>query len=179
MLLINSANLYAESSGLVNENLLMDLPLPSGDWDVYQGQEKGSDLLETRWVSKKSDDMVQMFVMYKTPNGDVKKAKAVDNAIGRENCNKMFESEVISDKAQNGYQQLTWYTLCKTKGEFYSKAIHKSIAGHDSMYEFKRIFRSEPSVSEWETWLEYTSTIKVCDSRLPDQACPEGLERVK
>lgn len=178
--MMQSANLYAESSAeLVNENLLLDLPLPSGEWDVYQNQEEGSNLLETRWVSKTSDDLVQTFILYKTPNGDVNQSKVIDNALGRENCDKVFESDVISDKVENGYQQLTWYTLCKTNSGFYSKAIHKSIAGNDSMYEFKRIFRSEPTASDWEIWSEYISSIKVCDSRLPDQACPDGLIRVK
>lgn len=175
-----SATLYAElSSKLVNENLLLDLPLPSGDWEVSQGQDEGLNLLETRWVSKTSDDMVQTFVLYRTPDGDVMQAKVIDNAVGRENCDNLFESDVMSDKTENGYKQLTWYTLCKTSSGFYSKTIHKSIAGNDSMYEFKRIFKSVPPTSEWKLWSEYISSIKVCDSRHPNQGCPDGLKRVE
>jgi|GEM_PF-1129850 len=166
-------------SELVNENLLQGLPLPSGEWNVYQEEKEDAKILETRWVSKTSDDMVQTFILLGSKNGDVNRAKEIDNSIGRENCDKIFESNVLSDKIENGYQQLTWYTLCKTNSGFYSKAIHKSIAGNDSMYEIKRIFRTEPSTSDWKLWLDYMSRIKVCDSRIEIQACPSNLKRVR
>lgn len=169
---------YANSSSeLTNENLLQDLPFPSGEWSVSQGMVKGSNMSETRWLSSSSDDMVQTFVRYKKPNGDVKKSKLIDNAIGRENCDQIFKSEIISDITENGYSQLTWYTVCQTSSGFYSKAIHKSIAGNDSMYEFKRIFRTEPTLPEWRLWVNYTTTVKVCDSRLLNQDCPKNLEQ--
>lgn len=87
LLIIGSTPSHAEkSTQLVNENLLQGLSLPSGEWEIYQGQEDGSNLLETRWVSKTSEDLLQTFIMFGTKNGDVKGAKVFDNKIGQKNC---------------------------------------------------------------------------------------------
>ncbi len=161
------------------ENLIQKFPLPEGDWDVYQREPEGTNMLETRWVSKTSDDLAQTFVMYNTPNGDPQRTMDSDHKVGKKNCDILFQSDLVSNEVQNGYPQLTWQSECKSSNGYYSKTIHKTISGNDSQYAFKRIFKSKPSDESWQLWLSYASSIEVCDSRSNQHPCPEGYKKVE
>lgn len=136
-------------------------------------------MLETRWVSKTSRDMAQTFVVYGNTGGDVTQGKITDDRIGSSKCDVSFDSQVLSDSAQNGYPQLTWMSECRNSDGYYSKTLHKTIAGNDSQYTFRRIFKAVPQDNQWQLWREYVDTIHVCDSRSAAHPCPDGFKRVK
>jgi hypothetical protein len=58
----------------------------------------------------------------------------------------------------------------------------RSACGNDSFYIVQKAFRFEPAQEQISHWLQYLQTVNVCDTRLPDRACPDlgnqGFERV-
>ena len=166
---------FVVASELVNENLLMNLPLPEGEWQMGQGKVD-KNTLENRWTALDEGAMMQVFIMYNQPEYKPGVSKQVDMEVGKKNCDKHFVSQDITSAMQGGYPQLTWFTECKTSGGFYSKSIQKVIVGKDSRYEIKKIFYQPPNLKRWQLWLDYLSEISVCDSRDKKKLCPQNIE---
>ena len=174
-LLLSGFYSFVLASELVNENLLMNLPLPEGEWEMTQGKVD-KNTLENRWTAIDGNAMLQVFILYNQPESNPELSKQSDMQIGQKHCDKLFESENVLSESQYGYPQLIWYTECKTSAGFYSKSIHKVIVGKDSRYEIKKIFYQPPNLKRWQLWLDYLSEISVCDSRDETKLCPQNIE---
>ena len=48
----------------------------------------------------------------------------------------------------------------------------KAIAGNDSFYVVQLAFKAWPSKDQITSWMHYLGSVRVCDTRLPQQACP-------
>jgi uncharacterized membrane protein len=48
----------------------------------------------------------------------------------------------------------------------------KAIAGNDSTYVVQLAFKAWPSKEQITSWMQYLGSVSVCDSRLPERACP-------
>lgn len=168
----------SKKSVLKNEQLLQTLPLPEGTWEVYQRKPSGN-VLQTTWLMPSTKDLLQVFVVYGDGKADLQLVMDGDSKIGRKNCEVLFSSSVVSSNNVNSYPQLTWQSECKTQSGFYSMSMHKAIAGNDSLYMVKRIFKSKPSDVTWRLWSDYLGTISLCDSRRKSHPCPESLKEVK
>jgi len=80
----------------------------------------------------------------------------------------------VADGAENGYNFVLWQLYCPInpstqKVEF---TYMKAIQGNDSFYLVQVAFRHEPSDEEITQWIQYLKRVQVCDSRIPDRACP-------
>ena len=161
-------------SGLVNENLLQNFPLPNGEWDSRQ--KKSGNILEIRWAQRNSKDLAQTFIISGAKR-EVSAYKDGDDKAGKQDCDN-FESDAIDDREENGYPTLTWYSECRKANGYYSKTLSKVIRGNDSAYILRRIWRRAPQEADWQAWLGYYQDVKVCDSRSPDHPCPANLKKV-
>ena len=84
------------------------------------------------------------------------------------------ESYPVADGAENGYNFVLWQLYCPLnpatqKVEY---AYLKAIQGNDSFYLVQVAFRHEPSNDEITQWMNYFKEVQVCDSRIPERACP-------
>jgi len=50
----------------------------------------------------------------------------------------------------------------------------KVTAGNDSLYVVQKAFKFAPSRDQIVQWMKYLRSVAVCDSRLPDRACPSA-----
>jgi hypothetical protein len=48
----------------------------------------------------------------------------------------------------------------------------KAIQGNDSFYLVQVAFRYEPSDEDVTQWMQYLKQVQVCDTRIPERACP-------
>ena len=83
------------------------------------------------------------------------------------------ESYPVADGSENGYGFVLWQLYCPLnpatqKVEY---TYMKAIQGNDSFYLVQVAFRHEPSEEEITQWMKYLREVRVCDSRLPEQAC--------
>ncbi len=155
------------------ETLIQQMPLPGGEWKVSQFPPKETPILETRWRSTSSNELMQTFVLYQTENADVYKPKLVDDKTGKTTCDLHFSSTVISAAGQNGYPQLTWRTLCQKSSGHNAIVLHKVISGNEAQYVFRRTFSTLPTKENWLVWLNYMRSITVCNWNKPDKhPCP-------
>ena len=88
------------------------------------------------------------------------------------------ESAPIVSAVENGYPVTMWLSSCPLnkdtgKPEF---TFMKAIAGKDSFYVVQKAFKATPSKEQTATWTQYLKKVAVCDTRLPDRACPAGIK---
>jgi hypothetical protein len=170
--LISSLLLTSCAMPRYTERLQQPMPLPEGEWTVTQSNPNDMEnVTEIRWQAVDSDNYVQSFVFEQQPNSDLMKTKTIDDQQGQRNCDELFDSQILSTEPVNGYPALVWVSECKSKNGAYSKILHKSIAGKQSLYVFNKVWRSLPLQTEWDLWLDYTHKIQVCDSQSKSQPC--------
>ncbi len=84
---------------------------------------------------------------------------------------------------EKGYPVLFWVMRCPLNPKTGKPEMTwlKAIKGNDSFYIVQKAFRFEPTQEQISRWLQYLQTVNVCDTRLPDRACPDlrnqGFER--
>jgi len=84
------------------------------------------------------------------------------------------ESHPVANGTENGYNFVLWQLFCPLnpttqKVEY---AYLKAILGNDSFYLVQVAFRYEPSPDDVTQWMNYLKGVHVCDSRIPERACP-------
>lgn len=84
------------------------------------------------------------------------------------------ESAPISDGYENGYAFAVWVMACEQGAAPDSRqfAWFKAIQGRAAFYLVQRSFAYAPDQQTVRRWMRYLRAIEVCDSRLPDRACP-------
>jgi hypothetical protein len=170
--LISSLLLTACAMPRYTERLQQPMPLPEGEWTVTQSNPNDmNNVTEMRWQAVDSENYVQSFVFEQQPNSDLMKTKTIDDQQGQRNCDELFDSQILSKEPVNGYPALVWVSECKSKSGAYSKILHKSIAGKESLYVFNKVWRSLPLQTEWDLWLDYTNKIHICDINSKSQSC--------
>jgi hypothetical protein len=158
---------------LRNENLLMTIP------DGYKTdfQEKTSDMLISEMVPVDQSvsnwtEMVRVQIFYalKATPGQFK--IKMDQARARL-CPES-SSQSLAEESENGYPTIVWYENCSlntatNQPEF---TWFKGIQGNDSFYLVQVSFKIQPSEELSTRWMDYLKRLRVCDTRLPDRACP-------
>jgi len=83
-------------------------------------------------------------------------------------------TDPVANGEENGYKFVLWQLYCplnrstQTAEYTYLKAIQ----GSDSFYLVQVAFRHEPTDDEITQWMKYFKQVQVCDSRIPERACP-------
>ena len=67
---------------------------------------------------------------------------------------------VLSAQPATGKPEITWF---------------KAISGRDSFYVVQKAFKFEPAPEQAKQWVGWLDKVSVCDTRLPDRACPRGM----
>jgi hypothetical protein len=80
----------------------------------------------------------------------------------------------IANVVENGYPVSVWHMTCplNTKTGKPEITFVKAIQGNDSFYVVQKAFKAEPSKEQMATWTAFLRKISVCDSRIPERACP-------
>ena len=51
----------------------------------------------------------------------------------------------------------------------------KAMQGNDSLYVVQVALKARPSEETTTRWMDYLRTVRACDTRLPDRACPAEM----
>jgi hypothetical protein len=95
------------------------------------------------------------------------------NALWAKACPNSLYAPVASGP-ERGYLAEVWMQACPSNPKT-GKPEHtffKAIQGNDSLYVVQKAFKYEPSSDEVTKWTLYLKSVSVCDSRIPDRACP-------
>jgi hypothetical protein len=158
---------------LVNENLLV--AMPEGYKVGWQDRKPGHLINEMVPAGQTVDNWTEMvtvrifFNRKSTPDAyraQMEKAWAAA-------CPKTM-SQPVAQGAEHGYAAAVWMQVCFENPQT-GKPEHtffKAIAGNDSFYVVEKAFKYAPPREEVVKWTRYLKDVAVCDSRIPDRACP-------
>ena len=84
------------------------------------------------------------------------------------------ESYKVAEAIERGYPVAVWYLSCDRNTQSGKPELtwFKAVQGNDSFYVVQKAFRFEPTNEQMKPWIEYLRDIRLCDTRLPIQACP-------
>jgi hypothetical protein len=165
----------AASAQLVNENLLVTVP----DGYKIDFQDKKPDGLINEMVpTGETVDhwtemvTVQIFYHLKTTPEDFEGTMAK----GRLASCPGARTDSIASGPENGYPAGVWLLNCPKNPATGKPEITwlKAVQGNDSFYVVQKAFKFTPSKEQVVQWMKYLRAVAVCDSRLPDRACPQA-----
>lgn len=161
-------------SGLVNENLLVNVP--EGFKIDYEAEQNNMIISEMVPEAESVNDWttlvtVQIFLGLTNTTPEQYQDTLTQSWFGA--CNNS-ESYPVAGGEENGYNFVLWQLFCPLnpatqKVEY---AYLKAIQGNDSFYLVQVAFRFEPSDEDITQWMGYLREVQVCDSRIPEHACP-------
>lgn len=158
---------------LVNENLLVSVP----DGYKVDFNDKSPKMMIQEMVPAAENvhgwtEMVtvQIFFDLKAPLDEF---RARSERLWADACAKSIFNDIAS-VTENGYPVLIWLQTCPLNKETGKPEItfFKAIQGNDSLYVVQKAFKSQPSKEQIGTWMRFLKKVSVCDSRVPDRACP-------
>ena len=161
-------------TGLENENLLAEIP--EGFRINYQAEEGNMVINEMVAEGESVQDwttMITVQIFLGETNITPKQYQESMTQNWFSAC-PGSESYPVADGAENGYDFVLWQLYCPLnpatqKVEY---TYMKAIQGNDSFYLVQVAFRHEPSEEDITQWMKYLREVQVCDSRLPELACP-------
>ena len=159
---------------LVNENLLVVVP-PGYKID-YQNKKPNSLMNEMVPAAKRVNDwteMVTVQIFYNLKATPEQFEATLANAwIAR--LSRRDAAPVVSGP-ENGYPAGVWLLSCPKNPVTGKPEITwvKIVQGNDSLYVVQKAFKFAPSKDQVVQWMKYLRSVAVCDSRLPDRACPQ------
>lgn len=155
------------------ENLLTN-PIPNvSEYEEYSKNEPG-------WTSRlwqRKGDEGDTFVVNIVEGGraNLKKFRESQDLPGQQSC-QSFSSDLLSDEKRNGYKSVSWETYCQI-GESEITSIQLAIAGRDSLYHVRKLWKSPVNSEVKNVWEAEIAKISLCDTRKKKHPCPEGYSR--
>ena len=160
---------------LKNENLLVAMP----DGYIVGFQDKNAKQQMTEMVPRGQSvkdwtDMVTVQIFFRMTDVTPEAYKQRLEKLWAENC-KGAQSNPVGQGNERGLPVTVWIAFCplnKETGKL-ELTMLKAIGGKDSFYLVQKAFRFKPDKAQIEQWSRYLRGVSVCDSRVPERACPQ------
>jgi hypothetical protein len=159
---------------LENENLLVSVP--SGykiDYQKKQGNVLMSEMVPVNETVNNWTEMVTVQIFY-----DLKIApEQVRGKLeqGWAGSCPGSQTKLITQGVERSYPSIMWVMFCpmnpSTKKP--EKTWVRGIQGADSFYLVQKAYKFTPSQEQEAQWLGFLNGVSVCDSRVPERACPK------
>ena len=168
------AMMSAALAQLQNENLLVTLP---EGYKVDFHEKKQNSLISEMVPAKESvkdwTEMVTVQIFYRSKQTP-EQFKGRLEKLWSDACEKSVAKN-IAQGVENGYPFVLWLQSCPLNKQGGKPEItwFKAIQGNDSFYVVQKAFKFAPSQVQIVQWTLYLKSVGVCDSRLPDRACPK------
>lgn len=161
---------------LTDENLLQNLP--AGYRVAFQGRQGNmviSEMVPQAETVKNWTEMITTQIFFGLKNVTPEQFQDFMAKSWLAACKDGAVAPVAKGE-ENGYAFSIWIQSCPLnpatgKPE---KTWFKAIKGNDSFYVVQKAFRFDPSDEQVVQWMKYFRSVIVCDSRLPDRACPKA-----
>lgn len=161
-------------SSLENENLLADIP--AGYKIDYQAEQNNMIINEmvpqgesvNNWTTLVT---VQIFLGETNTTPEQYQETMTQSWF---NACQDSESYPVANGDENGYNFVLWQLYCplNPSTQQVEYTYMKAIQGNDSFYLVQVAFKHEPSSDEITQWMNYLREVQICDTRIPDRACP-------
>jgi len=161
-------------TGLENENLLTELPEGfKVDYQAEQGNQTITEMVVEGESVEAWTTMVTVQVYLGETNTTPEQAQATLTDSWFNACENS-ETYPVADGAENGYDFILWQLYCplNPSTQIPELTFLKALQGNDSFYLVQVAFRYEPSDEDITQWTQYLKQVQVCDSRIPERACP-------
>lgn len=160
---------------LKNENLLQTLPPGYKiDFQTRQGNMIISEMVPQAESVNNWTEMITSQVFLGMKNITPEQFQTRMQQAWMSACK---EGKVISlaKGEENGYPFAFWLQYCPLNQGTGKPEItwFKAIKGNNSFYVVQKAFKFEPSQKQVVQWSRYLRTVSVCDTRLPERACPK------
>jgi hypothetical protein len=163
---------------LEDENILAGMP---DGFKVGAQQNNGQTILmEFIPEGETVEDWTTMITV--VVKHDIDDANAVDvasnmGAAWGESCPGAKAGPLVDD-VTNGYAYVIWQYECPLNSQTGKPEtmMMKVIPGRDALYMVQYAVRAAPSIEFVKNALDYLGPkVSVCDTRIPEQDCPEGM----
>jgi hypothetical protein len=159
---------------LVNENLLVELP--PGYKIAFQDKKAAMLMNEMVPLNESADnwtEMVTVQIFYGLKSTPEQFQSKLDRGW-LANC-PGASANAVANAVENGYPALVWLLDCPRNPATGKPEMTwvKAVQGNDSFYVVQKAFKFAPSKDQMAQWMKYLKAVGVCDSRLPDRACPQ------
>ena len=160
---------------LKDENLLQSLPPGYKiDFQAKQGNMLMTEMVPEGESVKDWTEMVttQVFLGLKTATPEQFQALMQQRWLAA--C-KGGAAAPVAKGEENGYPFALWLLSCPSSPATGKPEVtwFKAIKGNDSFYVVQKAFRFEPTQEQVNQWIQYLRSVSVCDTRLPERACPK------
>ena len=159
---------------LENEILLAELP--AGFKIGYQAEQRNQTITEMVPENESGEEWTTMLTVQVYLGETNTTPEQAQETLTNSWFNACENSETypVADGSENGYNFMLWQLYCPLnpatqKVEY---TYMKAIQGNDSFYLVQIAFRYEPTEADITPWMNYLRDVQVCDSRIPEQACP-------
>lgn len=144
--------------------------VPSAEeWEVVSDPARPTTHL---WKNKQNEkDQYRLEVLLGSEDQLIEARMTLDGP-GKANCTN-FDTTTIRESRVNGYPRLLWRTDCTRGDDSKSTLLNLAVRGRESLYLAMKIWQFEVADSELDAWVERFGTYFVCDTRRPDQTCPQ------
>ena len=164
----------ATKSDLENENLLTTLP--EGFKSGFEAQENNfviSEMIPEGETVEAWSTMITVEIFLGETNTTPQQFQSTLTERWFGACENS-QTNPVAEGTENGYNFVLWQLYCPlnraTQNVEYT--FLKAIQGNDSLYLVQVAFQHDPSDEEITSWMNYLKEVQVCDSRIPEQACP-------
>jgi hypothetical protein len=85
------------------------------------------------------------------------------------------ETKLLSQEQARGYPSNMWVMLCPLNSQTGKpeNTWLRAIQGADSFYVVQKAYKFTPSREQESKWIAFLQSASVCDSRVPEHACPK------
>ena len=159
---------------LVNENLLVGVP--DGykiDHQAHNDTQIINEMVPQAESVKTWTEMVTVQIFFGL-KGSLQEAQDYIADGWLKACPQGLRVPIV-ETTENGYPVSLWQLSCPNNPQTGKPewTWFKALRGNDSLYLVQKAFRFEPSNDQITTWIRYLKSVAVCDSRLPERACPQ------
>ena len=161
-------------TGMENENLLVEVP--TGFKIDYQAEQNNMVINEMVPQNESVNDwttMVTVQIFLGETNTTPEQYQETMTQSWFNACQDS-ESYPVANGDENGYNFVLWQLYCplNPSTQKVEYTYMKAIQGKDSFYLVQVAVRHEPSSDEITQWMNYLREVQVCDTRIPERACP-------
>jgi hypothetical protein len=165
---------------LVNENLLVTKP----DGYIVGFETKKNTMTMQEWVptGQTVENWTEMLTVQVFHGLKVTPQQFQDNMVQRwKTACPDSSAATIASLTERGYVAQLWLLQCPNNPETKKPedTWFKAILGNDSLYLVQKAFKFDPSKEQITQLMSFLRSVEVCDTRLPDRACPQSMTAPK
>gem|GEM_PF-2636404 len=156
-----SASAIAQPPAGSGEMLLLPAP-PETGWTTRSASLANEEIAE--WMKPETGDVAAARILRDKGQYPASRYKETTDSQAKSTC-RSYGSRDLGSNMVNGYQHGMWIAECVLDVDKSITVLHLFITGRDYGYYLTRKWRGTPAREMLELWVNYFSSVSVCDTR--------------